>query len=203
MKRNAKSNKGSFIEIPPGDSRKHKPEQSDSSYPTMKYYQKEGEPTCLIISVANLLHHSGAKEHALFLFNDQKKIIRQANVWSCIKEKLRQLSILLIFQPITINSIETLQQDNSLPLITCLKGSDFKKDHTVVIYKNWIYDGNFKTALPLSVESLNECCSTENKKCKFTGFTNSYVISEYDAYLEQLKRSFHQTKPSKKQKRVK
>ena len=73
----------------------------------------------------------------------------------------------------------------NLPIVTCLKGGDGKEDHTVAIYKGWIYDGNFPCALQLSFDSLSLCCSTDEQQCCFDKFVNSYVLHLFDDYLKQ------------------
>jgi hypothetical protein len=50
-----------------------------------------------------------------------------------------------------------------------LLGSDAKTDHAVAITGRWIFDSNFKKALPLTKESLDLCCSDDTKKCKWIG----------------------------------
>lgn len=57
-------------------------------------------------------------------------------------------------------------------------------DHTVTIYKGLIFDGNFPYALPLSDQSLNICCSSNEQKAHFVKFRNSYIFELFDKYLD-------------------
>ena len=47
-------------------------------------------------------------------------------------------------------------------VVASLKGSDAKEDHCVMVFDNWIFDSNFDFALPLSKESLDLCCSSDD-----------------------------------------
>jgi hypothetical protein len=185
LKQNAKKANGTFIEIPPGDSRKHGPQENNNNYPKLRYKQKEDENTCLMISVAYLLHECGACEHASFLVNDRLKITKSTKYWTKFQEKLCSFSTKLKLQETKLQLDNVLQGKVTNPIITCVRGSDFKENHSVVIYNNWIYDGNFKTALPLTKESLDECCSTDKKKCSFVAFVKTYILQHFDAYLKK------------------
>lgn len=71
----------------------------------------------------------------------------------------------------------------SYPVVTCLRGSDKKEDHTVVIYNRWIIDGNFSHALPLSRTALDACCSTDDEPCTFESFVSSFYFKHFEYYI--------------------
>ena len=63
-----------------------------------------------------------------------------------------------------MEGLKPLQEElYSYPVVTCLVGNDGQEDHTVTIYKEWIFDGNWSHALALNEESLNEICSSDKK----------------------------------------
>ena len=68
------------------------------------------------------------------------------------------------------------------PIITCLVGSDGKRDHTVTIYKCLIFDNNFNNSLYLSQEALGLCCSKDNKPCLFVKFHLTYIFKSFENY---------------------
>lgn len=174
-----------YIAIPPG--RSVMPENIPIEIgkgPDQKYYQKEDENTCLTISFSNMLYYCNLQEHANLVFTQRKKFEDCINVWTIFNAFLVKLSPYL--QCVKINSeLESLQEEHFFtPVITCLKGSDGKMDHTVTIYKGLVFDGNFPYALPLSDQSLNICCSSKEQKVLFVEFRNSYIFDLFDKYLD-------------------
>ena len=59
-----------------------------------------------------------------------------------------------------------------------LCGSDGNKNHTITITKEWIFDTNFITAMPLNEENLHKCCGqlfdTTEKKVSFVKCVVAY-----------------------------
>lgn len=83
----------------------------------------------------------------------------------------------------------------ALPILTCLKESEGKEDHTVAIYKGWIYDGHFPNALQLSKEAL-DICSLHDEKCGFVGLTQSYLFHLFQDYLKENNKGSYNEKKS-------
>ena len=98
------------------------------------------------------------------------------------QEKLCSFDKKLKLQKTKLQLDNVLQGKITCPIITCLRGSDFKENHSVAIYNNWIHDGNFNMALPLTKESLDECCSMHKKKYSFVAFVKTFIINYFDAY---------------------
>ena len=69
-------------------------------------------------------------------------------------------------------------------VLTCLKGSDGKEDHTVAIYNNLVFDGNFAFALPFNKDLLDLCCSGDGKQCSFVLFETLYCFHLFQTYLK-------------------
>src|SRR5688500_2314608 len=74
--------------------------------------------------------------------------------------------------------------DPEIQIITCLCASNGKTDHTVTIYNNWIFDGNFSHALPLHKHSLYLCCSTDDENFTFESFIHTFIIQYFKQYLK-------------------
>jgi hypothetical protein len=53
--------------------------------------------------------------------------------------------------------------------LTRIKGADGKDNHCVAITSDWIFDLNFKNALPRNSESLNVCCSCDDVQTDYIG----------------------------------
>jgi len=56
---------------------------------------------------------------------------------------------------------DILQNDKGLFTICQLCGSDSNSNHSVAITNEWIFDSNYKYALPLSKENLDKCCKSD------------------------------------------
>jgi hypothetical protein len=61
----------------------------------------------------------------------------------------------------------------------CLLGvasNDGKTDHAICIVGGWIFDSNFERALPFNAESLDICCSSNERHTEYMGVTRGYVL---------------------------
>ena len=56
---------------------------------------------------------------------------------------------------------DILVNDKGLFTICQLCGSDSNSNHSVAITNEWIFDSNYKYALPLSKENLDKCCKSD------------------------------------------
>jgi hypothetical protein len=61
-------------------------------------------------------------------------------------------------------------------LMVGLYSSDSKTDHAVSIAGDWIFDSNFEYALPLCKDSLDLCCSLDQKKTTYVGVTRASML---------------------------
>jgi hypothetical protein len=188
-----------YIKIPPGRSTNHN-DISDNILqgPKQKYYQKEGERTCLNVSFANMLYYCNSQEHAMQVFNQRLFMEDRSQIWSYFNDFLKMLSPLLSSEKVSLE-IESLHEEYYyLPVVTYLKGLDGKDDHTVTIYKGLIFDGNFTNALHISKNSLNACCSSNDQKATFVEFKDSYVFEVYGKYLNEYDNGDKMDKKRKK-----
>lgn len=205
-----------YAMIPPGRSLccAEIPENVGQGHP-LKYYQNDGDRTCLVISFANLLHHLNCRTHANLLFSQRIKLTERLDIWKLFFEFLEKLSGKLHMQGVILEYKMLLNKWYYYPIITCLEGSDGKRDHTITIYKGWIYDGNFKCALHLSQDALDLCCSEDDQKETFVRFHHSYTFVRFEDYLlnnsegdikdnkkekQKAKKRMHKLRPDKKEK---
>jgi hypothetical protein len=60
-----------------------------------------------------------------------------------------------------------------------LRSSDGKEDHCVTLLGKWIFDSNFKRALPLCKEALDWCCSSDEVKDTFEKVVEARMFYNY------------------------
>jgi hypothetical protein len=58
-----------------------------------------------------------------------------------------------------------------------VKSSDSKTDHAICIVQDWIFDSNFRKALPLTQESLDLCCSSADTETNFKGTVRGVMLN--------------------------
>jgi hypothetical protein len=151
-----------FILIPPGDNRKHS-FTAPTTGPIIHYQQKDGERTCMVYALASAIHVTGRTEIAAMIFNNSKRYVNAAeNAFKLFVDDLR-LSRKLFRTKFNYPSTKTdLVGDIGTGIyLTRIRGSDGKDDHCVAVTSKWIFDSNFKHALPRNMESFNLCCSSE------------------------------------------
>ena len=125
-------------------------------------------------------------------------------IWDVLSCYLIKLSKLLKLESVDYKDKLIEDIDPNTLLITCLRASDGKEDHTVTIYKNWIFDGNFSHALPLNQESLDICCSSDEKTCLYEFMLHTYMLPLFDQYIALFGKSIKMEKKhaNKKQRKV-
>ena len=162
--------KNAFIQIPPGDSRKHQ-KVGPLDGPPIHYKQAEGEQTCMINSMASALHYFSYKDIGSCIYNGRKRYIHQKNSFTSFTTGLKGSHTVLNQIRVSKNQLPSfLGKELTGIYLARLLGSDGKEDHCVAISQNWIFDSNFPTALPRSQESLNLCCSTEEHSSIFKSY---------------------------------
>jgi hypothetical protein len=176
-----------FVNITPGASRAHGEVPDELlTGPPIQYRQMEGQRTCLVSSLSSLLHFVNAKQHAAELFSVRRKLEDSATCWDLLHQYLLHRSPKLKMQKIDYTRISIDAINPDLPIVTCVVGNDCKEDHTVCIYKGWIFDGNFKNALTLNKEALDICCSDEENSHHFERFCNTYTLPYFKQYLDEI-----------------
>ena len=167
--------------------------------PLIKYRQKEGERTCLVYSFASALHHVGTKQVASEIYQAAKKIIEKHNTLAKFADVVLSKNVHLHFVVLIANQFNILANKENDLVIASLKGDDGKEDHCVTVFGKWVFDSNFEKALPLTQESLDYCCSSDESPCKFVGV----VEARFFPYWSKLLIPVEGKKKSKKNKKKK
>jgi hypothetical protein len=160
-------NNGSFLKVPPGDSRKHT-NIAEGSGPQIHYQQQEGERTCMVYSLASALHFLGRKDVAAKIRNDSARYRKDINSFCTFVKDLKSRHKIFRKETPGKGTVNNWWSDKLSGLyLTRLRGSDGKDDHCVAIFDNWIFDSNFKFALPRTRESFDLCCSSDDTDSTF------------------------------------
>ena len=68
--------------------------------------------------------------------------------------------------------------DKGLFTISQLCGSDPNSNHLVAITNDWIFDSNYKYALPSLKESLDKCCKSDIGEVCYKYYKLAYRITD-------------------------
>jgi hypothetical protein len=182
----ARMDQTKFIRIPVGNSRPVISTKDIKKNPVVEYTEN-GTDTCLFTSLSSVLHFMEYEDVAFQI--DELKIDFMKNHYKDDFEIIMGVIVCFVQQksydyfrtnydfrriksPITMNLISTCQQMQETMYHVVLRSDDGAQNHAVCIYKNWIFDGNFSNALPLSKESLDRCCDSN-----FVGIAQGYYYS--------------------------
>jgi hypothetical protein len=155
-----------YVIIPPGDSRSHATDQTPKG-PPIRYLQPTGKRTCMCLAMANAIYYLGHMDLGRTINNAAKRFQDKTDSFRKFCDYLRTthklLNQLTFHNANTINVLGAIEQ---LHLIT-IRGDDGKEDHCVAITSEWIFDSNFRYALPRSRLSFDLCCSSDDISAKF------------------------------------
>ena len=137
VKRKSKSKSQVFVEIPPGANNIHRDfPRGVTQGPHIHYKQKIGERTCLVTAVASLLYFANSRQHASRLFAVKNNIQESIYTWRHLQTYLSDYSNMLKLKKVNYCQMDINKIDPEIPIITCLRASNGKEDHTVTIYNN-------------------------------------------------------------------
>jgi hypothetical protein len=158
----------SFLKIPPGDDRKQTKVTQINGGPKVHYQQKEGERTCMVYSLASTIHYLGETDIASKIRNDAARYGKDLNAFRTFVQDLKKKYKIFRKELKGKHKVEEWWGTQLTGIyLTRLMGSDGKDDHCVVVTDRWIFDSNFKLALPRSKESFDLCCSSDEQKSTF------------------------------------
>jgi hypothetical protein len=172
-----------FVAVPPGDDKVHEKGSFEALAigPKIKYLQKEGERTCMVYSMASVIHDMGAKQLASEIRNAGKKFEFKVNAFGHFLSFLQRKHRALNARRENKTLFDLLSVPKDCLVMACIKGQDGKEDHCVCVYNEWIFDSNFDKAIVLSDEGLGICCSSVNETTRFDGCAE--VVTFPDIYL--------------------
>ena len=188
-----------FFHVPPGAPRTMEGHiMIDQKYPKLEFMQW-GESTCLFSSFASALHYLHIEDvavtvHALSrMFSTD--VAEGTFNWKALLDVMSQACSWL--QPIKIHgsSFDILNDVDEYPTIVCLEAVDGGTQHAVTVVGKLVFDSNCERALPLVLEILDYCCSTDKKEGAFKRVYKGYRFREppekKKKKLDQLKKEFN------------
>jgi len=180
VKKLGEKGKTNFIKVPPVMDKLHKSMPTTlEDAPIMKFRQKEGERTCLTYSFASALDHAGARQNASEVCLMSKKIMEKHNTISYFIDMLKKHTKPLNFKILKVNDWNIIKNEENNLIVVLLRGSDGKEDHCVTILGKWIFDSNLKNAIPLTKESLDLCCSSDDSNDHFVKVVQALLCTNY------------------------
>ena len=168
-----------FVSLPPGDSKSYPDQPPISAHaPVVKYRQSALENTCLIKAAASAAHCTGHEKLGKRLESIAMSRNHMLKVWEKVLDEVGKNRGVDRLQPRRIKFKDDAFEvaSSCVFLVMALHGSDGSTTHAVAIAGKWIFDSNLATALPLTKESLDFCCSTEEKRHDFVGVHKGYAF---------------------------
>jgi hypothetical protein len=160
-----------FFFLPPGAPRTVTGAMAeDTTMPRLRYLQ-ETKNTCLFSSFASALYYLGLKESAEYMAAQRDKYASDAkdgfDNWKVIGEVFRKTCPWLRPRHLHCKYFNVLTDISEYPTVLNLESTDGNMEHAVTVVGKFIFDSNCMRALPLTMESLHYCCSTDNKAGHF------------------------------------
>jgi hypothetical protein len=174
--------KRKFFHVPPGaptttvDNKMMNP-----LYPPVTYRQ-HGNATCLFASVASALHFLGLERNAMAVadaahFNSATSA-GATEMWFNLLQLLKKECPWLEHRKKQVNHFNILEDVSVYPTVAQLQALDGGCQHAVTIVGRFVFDSNCPRALPLSVETLNYCCSSDDRTSAFDKVYHCYRLEE-------------------------
>ena len=121
----------------------------------------------MVYSMASILHYSGDTSAGAWVRNRAKRYINDPLAYTTFFGDLRHHVKLMKYGTRLGKSFNILSSVLTGIYLVQIQGSDGKDDHCVTVSNEWIFDSNFKNALPRTQTSLDMCCSSDDVKCHF------------------------------------
>ena len=185
MTKQCHNNKPIFCPLPPGRSRgtgykyDQRYIQNKTNIP-VNYMQRKGEDSCLVSSLASALHYIGTthtnkailKQYADTLHGKRHSIINRINTWKLCFKTLHEMHPYFLNRALRHNAHrwDILNNAPNHLVSVVLLGSDGKKDHSVAVVGDLLFDSNFEFAVKLCKDTLDLCCSTDTTNSFFKDY---------------------------------
>jgi len=173
--------KSNFIFVPPGapcTSAGHPLIRED--YPPTHYLQND-RWTCLFSSFASALHFIGLwQQAAIFVFLSEKFSVDKGKGWDgwrALLHIMRSECKWLVPRKLTAH-FDILNDRSIYPTVVQLQAGDGGTQHAITVVGQLIFDSNCVRALPLALETLHHCCSSDEKKGTFCRVFHAYRFEE-------------------------
>ena len=174
--------KHKFFHVPPGAPRTMDgSDKLDSRYPKCEYMQ-EGAFTCLFSSFASALHYLGIRDTAQvvasaansFSSNSEGGFENWKALLRIMEKECRWLEPRKLFG----STFDILNDVSEYPAVVSLEAEDGGTQHAITVVGRIIFDSNCQRGLPLTRESLNYCCSSDEMKGVYKKVYTGYRFSE-------------------------
>ena len=188
VKHLCKSKSKRWVAIPPGDAKTHEnvPDHLQSG-PTIKYRQTMEERYCLVYSFASALHHIGLHQIASETYQAANHIVEKHNTFHLFSLYMKSKAKQLFMQKLKRTKWNILENGDKDLVIVSIRSRDGKEDHCVTLFGKWIFDSNFPKALPLCMEALDLCCSSDTIQDKFECVVEARKVPQYGYLLSKKK----------------
>ena len=185
---------GKFYTVPPGAPNTFTGHHLvDPSLPKVEYRQHQNS-TCLFLSLDSAIHYLGLTEVAfkIYLHSCKSSADAQEGIrnWEDLLELWHQCFLAFMHpNKLEPTSFDVLTDVSKFPTVLKLEADDGGIQHAVTIVGKLLFDSNCPYALPFSKESLDYCCSTDEKAGYFSKIFRGYRFMEpgarekYDHYL--------------------
>jgi hypothetical protein len=158
--------------------------------------QPKGENSCVMNSLLNAMHYINdyrARDELLkmlpmSLSPDEYEV--HANSRKAFTAYVMNFCV-KGYESRSLLKFDVLNNRSIWPTLCVLKGSDGGINHAVTVVENYIFDGNCQHALPLTIQSLNWCCSSDEiRDVEFVEVYSAYRFAKRKPSPNLLIRGF-------------
>jgi hypothetical protein len=158
--------------------------------------QRYGENSCVINSLANALHYINDINACNAVVSKIASSLDYGEYGTYAKSRDAYAAYLMNFEVKGYKSykkknLDILKDRSMWPTLCILQGSDHSVNHAVTVVENYIFESNSQTALMLTKENLDWCCSSESVEgIKFDQVFVAYRFEKHTPPSPLLLRDF-------------
>ena len=177
-----KMNRG-FVDIPVGDYKPSRltehPNLKIIGGPTVEFVQSEGKDLCVSKSLASAFYALGWHEQSFKIDEYGKEVLKGLALQALDRTADHTRNLFPRWLTITLVPRKFDWNTDLLPtdvVMGVMVASDGSSSHAITIHGGgYIFDANEHVALPLCVEALDYCTSTEQVKSTFVRFKRAWL----------------------------
>ena len=145
-------------------------------------FPRNSKWTCLFSSFASALQFLGLSKTAAKLASEADKFSVDNgegwNNWNALLEIMKADCRWLVPVPLG-RHFDILNNQSMYPAVAQLEAADGGVQHAITVVGKLIFDSNCARALPLSKESLDHCCSSDEKSGSYQRVLHGYRFEEH------------------------
>jgi hypothetical protein len=171
-----------YFFVPPGAPRTigvHK--MMDDRFPKLAYMQN-GEATCLFSSFASALHHLHLTEQAPVVAGLAPKFSASAPLgvdnWKGLLSVMGEICPWLQPTKVNGNFFDIFHDLSEYPTALQLQAVDGGTQHAITVVGGLVFDSNCERAMPLTMRTLNYCCSADEVDGHYFKVFHGYRFQE-------------------------